>query len=207
MSQLLAFLKRSAGSPGPELGLIVGDPPRWVLRPVATRQDRLKGSDIGALTEWRNRFVTSFLTEFHATEERTAKWLVNVVGPNPNKILFMVDAVEGGTFGYMGLDFIDWMKGTGEADAIVRGESAPRGAMATVLTALILWARNELELDEISVRVRSDNPAVQFFEKVGFQEFKRVPLIRHDTQDGVHWKEVESSESISPSLVYLRYGR
>ncbi len=205
--QLLELFKGSAGGPGPELGLIVGKPPQLILRPVATWQDRLNRSDVCALTEWRNRFVTSFLTEFHATEERTANWLVNVVGPNPNKILFMVDHIEGDTFGYMGLDFIDWTQCSGEADAIVRGKSAPRGAMATALTALVVWARSQLGLGEICVRVRSDNPALRFFEKVGFQEFRRVALIRHDNPNEIHWREGEMSKGCSPFLVYLRYKR
>ena len=205
--KLLEALKRSAGGPGPELGLVVGSPPQSILRPIATRRERLNQSDVRVLTEWRNRFVTSFLTEFQAIEERTADWLVTFVGPNPNKILFMVDDAVGNTFGYMGLDLIDWEDHTGEVDAIVRGGTAPRGAMAAALTALIQWARVQLELDQIYVRVRSDNSALHFYEKIGFEEFRRVALIRRQKQNEIHWEEDETSEIDSPCLVHLRYER
>ena len=205
--KLLEALKRSAGGPGPELGLVVGSPPQSILRPIATRRERLNQSDVRVLTEWRNRFVTSFLTEFQAIEERTADWLVTFVGPNPNKILFMVDDAVGNTFGYMGLDLIDWEDYTGEVDAIVRGGTAPRGAMAAALTALIQWARVQLELDQIYVRVRSDNSALHFYEKIGFEEFRRVALIRRQKQNEIHWEEDETSEIGSPCLVHLRYER
>lgn len=205
--KLLEALKRSAGGPGPELGLVVGSPPQSILRPIATRRERLNQSDVRVLTEWRNRFVTSFLTEFQAIEERTADWLVTFVGPNPNKILFMVDDAVGNTFGYMGLDLIDWEDHTGEVDAIVRGGTASRGAMAAALTALIQWARVQLELDQIYVRVRSDNSALHFYEKIGFEEFRRVALIRRQKQNEIHWEEDETSEIDSPCLVHLRYER
>ena len=205
--KLLEALKRSAGGPGPELGLVVGSPPQSILRPIATRRERLNQSDVRVLTEWRNQFVTSFLTEFQAIEERTADWLVTFVGPNPNKILFMVDDAVGNTFGYMGLDLIDWEDHTGEVDAIVRGGTASRGAMAAALTALIQWARVQLELDQIYVRVRSDNSALHFYEKIGFEEFRRVALIRRQKQNEIHWEEDETSEIDSPCLVHLRYER
>lgn len=203
--ELLQSLKRSAGSQEPGLGLVVGLPPQLILRPIATRREWLNQSDIHFLTVWRNRFVTSFLTEFQATEEQTADWLVTVVGPNPNKILFMVDDTAGHTFGYMGLGFINWSNRTGEADAIVRGGKAPRGAMAAALKALIQWARGPLELDQIYVRVRSDNSALRFYERIGFVELRRVGLIRCEKQNEIHWKEEETSEIGSPCLVHMRY--
>ncbi len=117
---LLNALKRTAGTPGAGVCIPVGFPVLAMLRPVATRADRLNATDVKLLTEWRNRFVKSFLTDFVATEDRTARWLTDFVGPNENKILFMVD-VDGRTVGNIGLDFIDWGTGYGEADNIVRG--------------------------------------------------------------------------------------
>src|SRR6188472_3858133 len=100
-------MKAAAGSGAVELCLPVGRPVACLLRPVATRPDRLSRADVACLTAWRNRFVGSFLTEFAATEARTARWLVETVGPSGGKILFMLDDPSGSTFGYMGLDFID----------------------------------------------------------------------------------------------------
>ncbi len=143
-----------------------------VLRPSATRRDRICLKDVRLLTDWRNRFNSSFLTEFHATEEQTTRWLVDVVGPSSNKILFMVDDLAGCPFGYMGLAFIDWERCSGEADAIVRGGDAPPGTMASPGHGgtPMSCAESQLVPTRIGVRVRSDSSALAFYRKVGFVE-------------------------------------
>jgi hypothetical protein len=157
------------------------------------------------LTEWRNRFVGAFLTEFQATPDRTAHWLTQVVGPNPNKILFMADDPRGQTFGYLGLDFIDWPRRYGEADAIVRGREAPAGTMKRALQTLLGWARQTLGLLELGVRVRSDNPALAFYRRVGFIDLKQVPLRCVRAPQAVVWVPDESVTSPEVKLVHLRW--
>ena len=61
--------------------LPVGDPARAWLRPAGS-----DAADAMRLTEWRNRFVRAFLTEFEATEERTAHWLKESVAPEATKV-------------------------------------------------------------------------------------------------------------------------
>jgi RimJ/RimL family protein N-acetyltransferase len=161
---------------------------------------------VEALTRWRNRFVRSFLTEFEATEARTLDWLLGPVADDQGKVLFMADALDGRTFGYLGLDAIDWERRTGEADAIVRGEEAPPGAMAAALIGLLRWAQDALGLQELSVRVLSDNRALRFYEGIGFVERRRVPLRREERSMGeVAWVEDPGSPGAARSLVHLRW--
>ena len=202
---LLIQVKAAAGSPGPSLCLPVGQPCQALLRPVATQPARLNPGDIRRLTEWRNRFVTSFLTEFTATEERTAHWLTNAVGPDDTRILFMLDDLQGRTFGYMGIGYICWDTRYGEADAIVRGEEAPSGTMSVALRTLLAWARGQLGLKNLCVRVRSDNSALQFYSKLGFQEVKRVPLNCTVSKAGRDWFEDPALNQAKASLVYMKY--
>jgi RimJ/RimL family protein N-acetyltransferase len=155
------------------------------------------------LTDWRNRFIRSFLTEFTATAERTARWLTEIVGPTPSQILFMVDDADGRTFGYMGLACIDWERGTFEVDAIVRGAEAPRGLMSEALRTLIVWAQGQLQLGEARVRVLSDNTALTFYQKLGFREIRRVSLRRVEEPGMVRWVEDEGAADASRSLIYL----
>src|SRR6266536_841028 len=93
--ELLIALKASTGAQGPVLSIPVGIPVEAILRPVATRRGSLKSNDVRVLTEWRNRFVRAFLTEFQADESRTEKWLTDSVGPDDTRILFMVDSLSG----------------------------------------------------------------------------------------------------------------
>lgn len=190
-----------------KLSIPVGDPVEAVLRPVATVAGNVNANDVRVLTEWRNRFVRSFLTEFEATEARTERWLTEVVGPDPTRILFMLDEVDGRTIGYLGLAFIDWEKRTGEADAIVRGVEAQPGIMTKALLALLRWAHHELGLTTaLNVRVRSDNPAVHFYLKLG-AETRRVPLREIEEPDMTRWVEDEAVETSLTELVYITFHR
>ena len=178
----------------------VGDPVEAVLRPA-------NHDDVCVLTEWRNRFVRSFLTEFEATEERTKAWLTEVVGPDPTRFLFMLDDVHGRTIGYLGLAFIDWEERTGEADAIVRGVDELPGIMTKALLALLRWAHRDLGLTKaLNVRVRSDNPAVNFYLKLG-AETRRVPLREIRETGMTRWVEDESFPESSTELVYITFHR
>ena len=71
--------------------------------------------------------------------------------------------------------------------------------------AALAWAVNQLGLAELGVRVRSDNTALDFYRKVGFKEFKRVPLRKIEEPDMVRWVEDPAFEPASISLVYMTY--
>lgn len=200
---LLAVLKATAGLPGPAVVIPVGSPSEAFLRPVATKKELLNPEDVRVLTDWRNRFVKAFLTEFQANERQTARWLVEVVGPKEGKILFMVEDLNGRTFGYMGLDYIDWNHKYGEADAVVRGAAAGPGTMNRALQTLLAWAREHLGLRKLGVRVRSDNTALEFYRKVGFQEVSRIPLRPVQEPEMIRLVEDESLESATVHLIQM----
>jgi RimJ/RimL family protein N-acetyltransferase len=201
---LLQAVKRAARADGPVLCIPVGVPPAAILRPVGTAAGSIRADDVRCLTEWRNRFVTAFLNEFDNTEQRTDTWLREFVGPDDSRILFMLDDADGKTFGYMGLAYIDWNSAYGEADAIVKGADAPPGTMKRALRTLIDWGRNQLGLRQIGVRVRSDNPAVDFYRRFGFEESNRVGLRKTTIGADIRWVEDESLLPGSPSLVHMR---
>jgi len=205
LSALQAIKQAARGASG--LCLPVGRPPIVLLRPVSTTAGRLDAKDVKVLTEWRNRYGTSFLTEFQATEDRTADWLTHSVGPDGTRILFMVDGISDAiTIGYMGLAFIDWDQHYGEADAIVRGLPAERGVMRQALVALLTWAKESLGLTSFGVRVRSDNPAISFYAALGFHAVRRVPLRRCKKSDSgmIVWSEDSGAPVEEPFLVHMK---
>lgn len=202
--QLFAALKSSTRAGQPGLVLPVGQPLEAVIRPIATDPGHLDPVDVQLLTEWRNRHVKSFLTEFVSTSERTAAWLGTAVHANPGKMLFMVDTAAGQRVGHVGLGFIDWQRGYGEADAIVSGGESPPGLMKRSLLALMQWSRDALGLQTLAVRVRSDNTAVDFYRKVGFCEYQRVPIVATAVPEGIHWAEDVAATDAPASLVYMQ---
>jgi RimJ/RimL family protein N-acetyltransferase len=201
---LFAAYKQAAGA-GSDLVIPVGQPVEALLRPIATNSAHINLNDARLLSEWRNRFVKSFLTEFDSHETRTANWLAGPVARDPGKILFMVDTLDGRAVGHVGLGFIDWDKGYVEADAIVRGGECRKGLMTLALQALLHWARVGLGLPDAWVRVRSDNPAVAFYQKAGFSEVKRVPLSCTSADGQLTWVEDAAAGQDAPALVYMRY--
>jgi len=203
--ELLSAIKSSTPEQGPAIVITIGNPVEGILRPVSTVKGHLNSNDIRLLTKWRNQFAKSFLTEFNATESGTERWLTDIVGPDDRRILFMVDDVTGRPFGSMGLALINWENRFAEADAIVRGAYAPPGTMKNALNIMLKWAKNQLNLSKFRVRVRSDNTALDFYRKFGFQEIKRVRLRRVDEPNVIRWVEDISIMSDVPSLVYMIY--
>lgn len=201
----LALLKATAARGKTSLVLPVGRPVVAYLRTIPTAPGCLDPLDVALLGEWRNRFVKSFLTEFDAHPARTAAWLNGPVHANDGKILFMVESLDGVRFGHIGLAFIDWDTGYGEADAIVRGGDAPPGLMKLALQTTLKWARDQLGLTSLGVRVRSDNTALEFYRKVGFSETKRVALAKHEHGGDVTWTESPGLVGAEASLVYMQY--
>jgi len=202
---LLKAMKATAGMTGPPVVIPVGSPPKAFLRPVATKKELLNLQDIRKLTKWRNRFVWAFLTEFKATDGRTARWLADEVGKNESKILFMIDDINDDTFGCMGLDYINWSQAYGEADAVVRGMRVTPGIMKQTLKTLLTWAQGTLGLRDLNVRVRSDNSALEFYRKVGFREVGRIPLRAVYVPGMVRWVEDPLLENADLYLVHMHW--
>jgi RimJ/RimL family protein N-acetyltransferase len=203
--QLLTSFKATAAAGKTTLALPVGSPVVALLRPIPTAPGCLDPLDLQLLSEWRNRFVKSFLTEFMADDARTGKWLSGAVHEDDGKILLMVETLSGERVGHIGLGFIDWTTGYGEADAIVRGGNAPPGLMKLALQTTLQWAKDQLGLTTLGVRVRSDNTALDFYRKVGFEEIKRVALAVSTTPDMITWSENPTLQNSQASLVHMIY--
>jgi RimJ/RimL family protein N-acetyltransferase len=176
-----------------------GEPIR--LRPLQAVDAHISPRDVTLLTQWRNQHRSAFLTDFEATDERTRRWLTTVAGPDNSRILFMVEAAGAIPFGHVGLCNVD--DTYGELDNIVRGGAAPRGAMLAAAHALCAWARSSLGLARIGVRVMADNPAVGFYEKLGFRQVKDIALAYQGAAGEGRWLELDHPPSGADR--YLRY--
>ena len=75
--------------------------------------------------------------------------------------------------------------------------------MAESLLQVLSWAIHSLGLERVGVRVRSDNPALGFYQKVGFVELKRVGLRISRDADMIRWIEDASLANQEVSLVHM----
>ena len=200
--EIIHILKGGAGTPESKVVINIKGFHGYFLRPLIVRSDLLKDADVTYLTELRNRYPKSFLTEFIATQKRTAKWLSEIVYTDDTRILFMLESMSGERIGYMGVAYINWDNSYAEADAIVSGGRIEKGLMSSALQTLLLWAKSKLGIKTIGVRVLSDNPALAFYQKLGFEEIKRVPLRSVISGEDVSWLEDELLEVAERYLVY-----
>lgn len=205
--ELLRALKETATCAGPQLVLNIPKFKNYYLRPIPTKSTSLNSQDVLCLTEWRNRNKNAFLTEFIATTDRTQRWLTEVVHNDDSRILFMLVDVDESPIGYMGFGYIKWAEGYGEADAVVRGNPSEKGVMSEGLVAMMNWARCQLGINHIGVRVLSDNRALCFYNRLGFVETKRAPLLKHEAAEKVTWIEDELCREPERYLVYHKLYR
>lgn len=151
-------------------------------------------NDADMLTRWRKMHRRAFLTEFEATRERTQRWLETSVLPDRSRMLFIIETDDGTPIGSAGLTRIDPSEGAAELDAILRGIPEVPGIMSEAVSALVRWARSDLGVQRLSVRVFEDNAAGRFYEQLGFVAVGRTPLYRREAGDGsVEWCEGSSA--------------
>jgi hypothetical protein len=179
------------------------------LFPISCVESELDNATVTMLTEGRNANPQSFLTFFTATNKRTRNWLVNEIGPDPNRILFSIKSYETDRlYGYAGLIANGMEHDYIEADAIVRYQSQKiKGMMSSALSKLMSWSLNDLKRKEVFVRVLSDNPALDFYKACGFRETKKSVLFEEFDPEGclVALREDCRSGTLKPSMRTLSH--
>jgi hypothetical protein len=184
---------------------------KYALYPICCRTGDTDAAVISMLTAARNANVNSFLTFFTATNARTRQWLVNSVASDSSRILFALkDIYSNRLYGYMGLAYGDALGGRIEGDAIVRhSEQTEPGLMRTAFMQLVEWVRKDLGIQEVWIRVLSDNPALGFYRRCSFESISISPLYETRNSDGVieALTECPSGDAglSSRTLVHMKY--
>lgn len=170
----------------------------FALEPILCTDEALMRNDVvEMLTTARRQHSQSFLTYFEATEERTKKWLLNVVAPDESRVIFSVRSVQKRhLYGYLGVAFGDPAETYIEIDSVAR-HSASRvpGLMRKALLELVHWLKTGTPIKEVRVRVLGDVRAREFYTACGFVPTKEVPLYAVRDESG---RLTELSESPHP---------
>ncbi|MGE6784148.1 GNAT family N-acetyltransferase [Ensifer adhaerens] len=173
--------------------------------------DRTNASDaatIAALTTWRNANREAFLTQFEATETRTANWLARVVLPGRGRILFLIIDADDKLVGNVG--FANLTEESAELDNVLRGELSryPRIATAAV-QSLLAWAFADLGLRSIYLNVFANNDrAIGMYKTLGFLpgEERRLSVMRSD--DEIRYLiDSDAGEPTEYGYLYMIHGR
>lgn len=152
---------------------------------------------IKLLADWRQKSNLWFPSQFNVTVDGTKNWASNQLLKKKDRILFFLQ-VEGEKepFGHIGLYRFDYGKKSCEIDNVIRGENSEssKGGMTTGLQILIDWTFKYLLIQRLYLRVFSDNQrALRFYERLGFLELDRTPLVEKRENNIVSWIEAEKN--------------
>lgn len=138
---------------------------------------------------WRKKNEIWFASHFEVTVERTTKWFKERLIDTPDRLLFMIK-VGNDYIGHIGLFRFDFENGTCDIDNIIRGEPAYPGIMNNAIRNMMNWGKPTLGLKGYFVKTFLDNAkAVNLYEKLGFKEILRIPMIQAEGPDGLEWIE------------------
>lgn len=150
--------------------------------------DRVSDSQIiKLLSRWRKKNEYWFQAIFKITADGTKIWLKEKVMDVPDRLLFMIK-VKNQYIGHIGLFRFNFNKKICEIDNIMRGKPLYPGIMKEAIKLMMEWGKNNLELTRYGLQTSSDNEkALRLYQKLGFAEKKRLPLIQIEIGDRKEW--------------------
>jgi hypothetical protein len=149
-----------------------------------------------ALALWRQKYMSSFLTRFTATKERTRNWLTNTVAKDDTRILFLVDNNENRLQGHFGLAEIT--EHSANVDNAIRGakEGDPKLFLYVEL-ALMDFGFRKLGIEKQYGELFPDNiKSVKLHRSIGFVIEKRRPLVLVSDGDESRYVDDPDIESV-----------
>lgn len=143
---------------------------------------------IKLLALWRKKHEQLFLAIFPITLEGTKQWLRERVINEPDRILFMIE-VKNQYIGHIGLYRFNFQNMSYEIDNNVRGVDRYPGIMGNALRHMMRWAKIEFGVNTFNVQTTSNNKkALRLYQRLGFVEAKRIPMIRIVKSDRIEWQ-------------------
>jgi perosamine synthetase len=157
------------------------------------------------LTDWRNKNVNVYPTQFVATVESTKAWLKDRLLAVDDRMLFLIVDNQGKVAGHVGFNGCNNDDCFFEIDNVVRGEqAAAKGIISAGMFALMEWARKTLNVNGFFLRVMDDNPhAIEFYKRNGFVEDCRIPLCREEKTGVISYREAHKDEQIFKTFVRM----
>ena len=161
---------------------------------------------INKLTNWRNKNVTVFPTQFLAENKSTKKWLKATVLDNPGRILFLVVNSSGVSVGHIGFNNCTSDDQSFEIDNVIRGDSQSKGIFSKALNGICEWARTILPVNSFHLRVMNENvTAISFYERNGWIKDKLIPLKKTVENGIVSYVETNQFENADAQFLRMIY--
>jgi perosamine synthetase len=176
------------------------------LKPVTFSYKLICPKYIHLVCLWRMENPIGFANTFQGSIQKTEYWFDNVLLPREDRILFFVYSfLKSDPIGHLGLSSFNFEKKSCEIDNVVRGKKDEKGLMTLATQTLISWAKRTLLVTDIYLRVLSDNNhAITFYQRLGFERQRNIPLYKVETPDITEWVEDHNNEmnGVKPDRYY-----
>lgn len=144
---------------------------------------------VSLLARWRKNHEHWFPAKFMITFPGTQKWLYERVINVEDRLLFLLK-VHNHFIGHVGLFRFDYQTRECELDNIVRGEEEYPGILGHAVMTMMEWGKTALMINRYTLQTASDNErALRFYNRLGFVETHRVPLVHIKRNDGWYWED------------------
>lgn len=156
-----------------------------------------------AFTKWRQESMTYFLSQFHATENRTKEWIEKHILPTPDRLLFEVLDDSFKSIGHVGVSNLT--SDSAELDNFIRGErGGDPNLFRSAEYALMLWLFTKFNLNEIYLYVFSNNwIAINNHLELGFSINEKINLSKIENAEGAFYVP-NADKGIAVSFFYLK---
>jgi RimJ/RimL family protein N-acetyltransferase len=174
------------------------------LKPITFHYKLISPECVSLISKWRKENPIAFATIFEVTNQRTEYWLNNLLLLREDRILFMIESLNGESLGHLGFSSFNFEEKSCEIDNVVRGvKQTHKGLMSFAMESIVHWGEKALNLTDIYLRVLSDNfHAIKFYENLGFSILYNIPLYKDIQSEETKWIEVKKSEDIEPDRSY-----
>ena len=174
------------------------------MKPVIKEYKVVAPHYIQMLSQWRKDNPIISLGAFEITDSRTERWLDNLVIGRDDRILFILEDLEGLEIGHLGYSSFDYSRKECEIDKVLRAVKAVvPGVMHFAMESLLYWGMSDLKLERIILKVLSDNHhAIKFYESLGFSYIGTIPLYKRRLSDETRWEEIPECEGQQPGKFY-----
>ena len=148
------------------------------LKPVTIFYKEVNPRYIQLLYKWRGENQEGFRDEFENNIKKTENWFDDILLPREDRLLFFVHSLDDKPIGHIGVSTFDFDKMSCEIDNVVRGvKNEYRGIMSYATKTVIGWNRNILKVNDIYLRVFSENQhEIQFYERNNFVKQYNIPV-------------------------------
>jgi RimJ/RimL family protein N-acetyltransferase len=129
--------------------------------------------DMEPIRKWRNASLDTLRTPFELTKEMQEDWYHGEICNRASRSRFWaIEDSNGVLIGYGGIENIQWENSIGEISLLIAPGVRGQGYGYMAAYKILERAFSQLNLKTVYAEVYESNPAIKFWDKVFFDDYK-----------------------------------